>query len=122
MTEENLFITEDFFSWLLTCKNRDLQIKSYQKLESLSNLVSISDDWKFELIIYSFQSIYQSWLERTCLEFGDIKLRLRFDTENGLQDLVKGVRLPWERSKGIKLEVSQLLFYCVTINFTDYSY
>lgn len=121
MTEENLFITEDFFSWLLTCKNRDLQIKSYQKLESLSNLVSISDDWKFELIIYSFQSIYQSWLERTCLEFGDIKLRLRFDTENGLQDLVKGVRLPWERSKGIKLEVSQLLFYCVTINFTDYS-
>ena len=122
MTEENLFITEDFFSWLLTCKNRDLQIKSYQKLESLSNLVSISDDWKFELIIYSFQSIYQSWLERTCLEFGDIKLRLRFDTENGLQDLVKGVRLPWERSKGIKLEVSQLLFYCVKINFTDYSY
>ena len=122
MTEENLFIIEDFFSWLLTCKNRDLQIKSYQKLESLSNLVSISDDWKFELIIYSFQSIYQSWLERTCLEFGDIKLRLRFDTENGLQDLVKGVRLPWERSKGIKLEVSQLLFYCVTINFTDYSY
>ena len=121
MTEENLFITEDFFSWLLTCKNRDLQIKSYQKLESLSNLVSISDDWKFELIIYSFQSIYQSWLERTCLEFGDIKLRLRFDTENGLQDLVKGVRLPWERSKGIKLEVSQLLFYCVTFNFTDYS-
>ena len=121
MTEENLFITEDFFSWLLTCKNRDLQIKSYQKLESLSNLVSISDDWKFELIIYSFQSIYQSWLERTCLEFGDIKLRLRFDTENGLQDLVKGVRLPWERSKGIKLEVSQLLFYCVKINFTDYS-
>ena len=121
MTEENLFITEDFFSWLLTCKNRDLQFKSYQKLESLSNLVSISDDWKFELIIYSFQSIYQSWLERTCLEFGDIKLRLRFDTENGLQDLVKGVRLPWERSKGIKLEVSQLLFYCVTINFTDYS-
>ena len=121
MTEENLFITEDFFSWLLTCKNRDLQIKSYQNLESLSNLVSISDDWKFELIIYSFQSIYQSWLERTCLEFGDIKLRLRFDTENGLQDLVKGVRLPWERSKGIKLEVSQLLFYCVTFNFTDYS-
>ena len=121
MTEENLFITEDFFSWLLTCKNKDLQIKSYQKLESLSNLVSISDDWKFELIIYSFQSIYQSWLERTCLEFGDIKLRLRFDTENGLQDLVKGVRLPWERSKGIKLEVSQLLFYCVKINFTDYS-
>ena len=121
MTEENLFITEDFFSWLLTCKNRDLQIKSYQKLESLSNLVSISDDWKFELIIYSFQSIYQSWLERTCLEFGDIKLRLRFDTENGLQDLVKGVRLPWERSKGIKLEVSQFLFNCATINFTDYS-
>ena len=121
MTEENLFITEDFFSWLLTCKNRDLQIKSYQKLESLSNLVSISDDWKFELIIYSFQSIYQSWLERTCLDFGDIKLRLRFDTENGLQDLVKGVRLPWERSKGIKLEVSQLLFYCVKINVTDYS-
>ena len=121
MTEENLFITEDFFSWLLTCKNKDLQIKSYQKLESLSNLVSISDDWKFELIIYSFQSIYQSWLERTCLEFGDIKLRLRFDTENGLQDLVKGVRLPWERSKGIKLEVSQLLFNCATINFTDYS-
>ena len=121
MTEENLFITEDFFSWLLTRKDRDLQIKRYQKLESLSNLVSISDDWKFELIIYSFQSIYQSWLERTCLEFGDIKLRLRFDTENGLQDLVKGVRLPWERSKGIKLEVRQLLFYCVTINFTDYS-
>ena len=52
------------------------------------------------------QSIYQCWLERTCLNFTDAKLRLRFESEAGLQELVRGVRLPWEKSHGIKLEVS----------------
>ena len=52
------------------------------------------------------QSIYQCWLERTCLNFTDGKLRLRFESEAGLQELVRGVRLPWEKSHGIKLEVS----------------
>ena len=52
------------------------------------------------------KSIYQSWLERVGLDFGSGgKLRLKFASEAGLQELVCGVRQPWQQARGVQLEV-----------------
>ena len=54
-----------------------------------------------------FQSIYQSWLERISLDFeSGSRIRLKLITETGVQELVRMIRIPWEKTRGIKLEVS----------------
>ena len=54
-----------------------------------------------------FQSIYQSWLERISLDFeSGSRIRLKLITETGVQEVVRMIRIPWEKTRGIKLEVS----------------
>ena len=55
-----------------------------------------------------FQSIYQWWPERTSLEFPGVKLRLRFTTEAGLQEFVRGLKQVWENKRGVRLEVENI--------------
>jgi len=88
VTPSHLVVAQDFFQWLLTSKEKELQIKFVEKLEKLEGL-----------------AIYQTWAQRTKLEFGeDLTLRLKFETEEGVQELVSCIREPWEAAKGVKLE------------------
>jgi hypothetical protein len=65
----------------------------------LSNLVFVT--------ILHFKAIYQTWPERTRLELsGDLNLRLKFETEAGVQEMVGCIREAWETARGVKLEVT----------------
>jgi len=89
VTPSHVVVAQDFFQWLFTSKEKELQIKLVEKIEKLEGL-----------------AIYQTWPQRTKLEFGeDLTLRLKFETEEGVQELVSCIREPWEAAKGVKLEV-----------------
>jgi len=91
LTSNYFIITENYFSWMLTCREKEerpLDIFVAHKLEKLENM-----------------SIYQSWLERISLDFeSGSRIRLKMITETGVQEVVAMIRLPWERNSGVKLE------------------
>jgi len=87
LTPSHIVVAQDFFQWLFTSKEKELQIKCVEKIDSLDNL-----------------AIYQTWPERTRLNLADLKLRLKFETEAGVQELVGCIREAWELARGVKLE------------------
>jgi len=91
LTSNYFIITENYFSWMLTCREKEerpLDIFVAHKLEKLENM-----------------SIYQSWLERISLDFeSGSRIRLKMITETGVQEVVSMIRIPWERNSGVKLE------------------
>eukprot|EP00092_Neocalanus_flemingeri_P010449 GFUD01011260.1.p1 GENE.GFUD01011260.1~~GFUD01011260.1.p1 ORF type:complete len:1434 (+),score=529.61 GFUD01011260.1:103-4404(+) len=87
VTPSHIVVAQDFFHWLFTCKDKQLQIIGKEKIENLNNL-----------------AIYQTWPERTRLELADLKLKLKFETEAGVQELVGSIREAWELARGVKLE------------------
>ena len=82
-----------------------MQIKCVEKIESLDNLVRFLLFFILCLHFLYLQAIYQTWPERTRLELADLKLRLKFETEAGVQELVGSIREAWELARGVKLEV-----------------
>jgi len=88
VTSSHIAVCRDFFLWLFTSNEKQLPFISVQKIENLNNL-----------------AIYQTWPERTRLDLADMKLRFKFETEAGVQELVGSLREVWELSKGVKLEV-----------------
>ena len=40
LTQDLILITEDFFSWLLTCRDQDLGVRHRSGVDTLDNLVS----------------------------------------------------------------------------------
>lgn len=89
LTPSHIVVTQDFFQWLFTSKEKELEIKLVEKIEKLEGL-----------------AIYQTWPERIKIEFGeDLILRLKFETEAGVQELVSCIRNTWEIARGVKLEV-----------------
>jgi len=90
LTPSHIVVAQDFFQWLFTSKEKELQIKCVEKIEKLDSL-----------------AIYQTWPERTRLELaGDLTLRLKFETEAGVQEMVGCIREAWEMARGVKLEVT----------------
>jgi len=88
VTSSHIAVCRDFFLWLFTSNEKQLPFISVLKIENLTNL-----------------AIYQTWPERTRLDLADMKLRFKFETEAGVQELVGSLREVWELSKGVKLEV-----------------
>jgi len=89
LTPSHIVVAQDFFQWLFTSKEKELQIKYLEKIEKLESL-----------------AVYQTWPERTKLEFSeDLILRLKFETEGGVQEMVSSIREAWEAARGVKLEV-----------------
>ena len=63
---------------------------------------------KILIQLLSLQAIYQSSPEKIRLEFPGLVLRLLFEAESGVQELVRGVRKVWEQERETKLEVNSL--------------
>ena len=63
---------------------------------------------KILIQLVSLQAIYQSSPEKIRLEFPGLVLRLLFEAESGVQELVRGVRKVWEQERETKLEVNSL--------------
>ena len=61
---------------------------------------------KILIQLLSLQAIYQSSPEKIRLEFPGLVLRLLFEAESGVQELVRGVRKVWEQERETKLEVN----------------
>jgi len=88
LTPSHIVVAQDFFQWLFTSKEKELQIKCVEKIEMLESL-----------------AIYQTWPENTRLELaGDLNLRLKYETEAGVQEMVGCIREAWEMARGVKLE------------------
>ena len=49
-------------------------------------------------------------------------LRLRFDSETGVQELVRGLRNVWEPRRGITLEVHNCFTPCLDLTFYIFSH
>ena len=106
LTPSHIVVAQDFFQWLFTSKEKELQIKYLEKIEKLESLVKLLVT-KLQLVHkLCFQAVYQTWPERTKLEFSeDLILRLKFETEGGVQEMVSSIREAWEVARGVKLEV-----------------
>ena len=76
---------------------------------------------KILIQLLSLQAIYQSSPEKIRLEFPGLVLRLLFEAESGVQELVRGVRKVWEQERETKLEVNSLdnIFLSTHHSFCD---
>ena len=60
LTSDLILVTEDFFSWLLTCRDKKLDVRHQRRVETLENLVSSPSsniqtlmnilDWSIQLL------------------------------------------------------------------------
>ena len=108
LTPSRIVVAQDFFQWLFTSKEKELQIKCVEKIEKLDSFV-----WCF-----CYQTLYllQSCILRLFIKPGlreqdwsfqeILNLRLKFETEAGVQEMVGCIREAWEMARGVKLEVT----------------
>ena len=59
LTSDLIFVTEDFFSWLLTGRESSLEVRHQKRVETLENLVSTFNfDEYFRLVNTTFVRIH----------------------------------------------------------------